>query len=207
MTLAQTDILDRVSKLYRKYGIRSVTMNDIASELGISKKTLYQHISDKEALVDKVLEADFSRMKRALEVAISQIKQPIQQFIEIQNIILTFLSEQSVVTGFELKKYYSDKYHYYFDKYISLFISVLDQNLSKGIDLGIYRENLDATLIVKTHVASLISVIDNDLIKIQEYLSEKHSIESLRYHLRAIVNKKHIDTIDNYLETIKPVLS
>ena len=69
--------------------------------------------------------------------------------------------------------------------------------MDNGVRLGIYRQNLDAEHIVKTHVASLLSVIDNDLFKLNEYLSEKHSIESLRYHLRAIVSKKHIDTIDN----------
>ena len=88
MTLARTDILQKASKLYKRYGIRTATMSDIAGELGISKKTLYQYISDKEALIDMVLEADYSQMKEGLEKVIHQTRQPIEQFIKIQNIIL-----------------------------------------------------------------------------------------------------------------------
>jgi AcrR family transcriptional regulator len=50
------EILEKVSLLYRRYGIKSITMDDVAKELGISKKTLYQHVSDKTDLVRKVVE-------------------------------------------------------------------------------------------------------------------------------------------------------
>lgn len=206
MTLAQTDILKKASKLFNNYGIRSVTMSDIANELGISKKTLYQYITDKEALIDMVLQFEYSHMEEALR-ATKQISQPIKQFIEIQNAIINNLLNQSGVIGFRLKKYYPDKYKYYFDKYVSLVKESIDQNLSKGIESGIYRENLEANLILNTHIIPFLFVEENSRFKIQDYLTETHFTESLRYHLRAIVNKKNLDTIDKYLATIKPVLS
>ena len=126
MTLAQTDILKKASKLFNNYGTRSVTMSDIANELGISKKTLYQYITDKEALIDMVLESEYSHMEEALQVT-KQISHPIKQFIEIQNAIISNLLNQSGVIGFGLKKYYPDKYKYYFDKYVSLVKEIIDQ--------------------------------------------------------------------------------
>ena len=60
-------ILVKVSGMYRKYGIKSVTMDDVAHELGISKKTLYQYVKDKSDLVEKVVEhvrvCNFGNMK------------------------------------------------------------------------------------------------------------------------------------------------
>lgn len=206
MTLAQTDILKKASKLFNNYGTRSVTMSDIANELGISKKTLYQYITDKEALIDMVLESEYSHMEEALQVT-KQISHPIKQFIEIQNAIISNLLNQSGVIGFGLKKYYPDKYKYYFDKYVSLVKKIIDQNLSKGIESGIYRENLNTKLILNTHVMSFLHGDENSLFSIQDYLTDTYFTESLRYHLRAIVSKKHLDTIDKYLATIKPVLS
>lgn len=207
MTLVQTDILDKSSRLFRKYGIRSVSMSDIASELGISKKTLYQYITDKESLIDKVLKVDYKNIEASLKSVINNTEDPIKQFIELQNIIFNSLVNKSGATGFELKKYYPEKYQYYFNNYITLFISILNQNLCKGIESGVYQMNLDASLIVKIYIASLLNVFDNDLFDLQEYLSEKHISESLKYHLRAIVIKKYIDTIDNYFETKKSVIS
>ncbi len=207
MTLAKTDILEKASKLYKKYGIRNATMSDIATELGISKKTLYQYIRDKEALIDMVLDADYYQMSEELEEIINQTSQPIEQFIKIQNNIHNKLLNQSGTISYELKKYYPDKYHQFLNKYMSLFITILDQNFSNGIESGIFRKNLDAALIVKTHIATVLSVNDSDLISLKDYLSKEHTVESLRYNLRAIVTKKHIDSIDNYLKSIKPVIS
>lgn len=207
MTLARTDILEKASKLYKQYGIRSATMEDIAAELGISKKTLYQYISDKEALIDMVLEADFSQMEKRLEKIIQQTDQPIEQFIRIQNIILQRLLVRSGLLSYELKKYYPGKYQQYLNKYMSLFTAILHQNLVAGIESDIFRKNLNAALIVKTHLTSVFSATDDSFVKKDDYLSKKYIVESLRYHLRAIVTKKHIDSIDNYLKSIKPVLS
>ena len=50
------NILLKVRELYMKYGIKSITMDDVAKELGISKKTLYQHITDKDDLVSKFID-------------------------------------------------------------------------------------------------------------------------------------------------------
>ena len=205
MTLAQTDILERASKLYRKYGIRSITMNDIAHELGISKKTLYQHITDKEALIDLVLETDFFRLEEILDGVIDKCSQPIEQFIQIQNTILNIFVERSNAVRFELKKYYPEKYRSFFDKYMSLFIKVLEENISNGIELGVYRENLDTSVVVRTYLIHLIGMPENELIPLNEYLSEKFTAEFLKYHLSAVVSKKYIDTIESYLKTNKPV--
>ncbi len=50
------NILLKVRELYMKYGIKSITMDDVASELGISKKTLYQYVTDKDDLVGKFID-------------------------------------------------------------------------------------------------------------------------------------------------------
>ena len=63
MSLQLEDILKKVSSLYNRYGIRSITMDDVAKELCISKKTLYQFVSDKEDLVEKVLMYEISSRK------------------------------------------------------------------------------------------------------------------------------------------------
>ena len=56
MDLELTNILKKVKSLYQKYGIKSITMDDVSRELGISKKTLYQYVADKNDLVNKVVE-------------------------------------------------------------------------------------------------------------------------------------------------------
>ena len=75
-------ILEKVSVLYRKYGIKSVTMDDVAHELGISKKTLYQYVNDKTELVEKVVEftrhCNFINMQKKRGISGNAIEQLIQ---------------------------------------------------------------------------------------------------------------------------------
>ena len=54
------NILLKVRELYMKYGIKSITMDDVASEIGISKKTLYQFVTDKDELVGKFIDHEIS---------------------------------------------------------------------------------------------------------------------------------------------------
>ena len=207
MTLATSDILIKTTGLYKKFGIRNITMSDISNELGISKKTLYQYIKDKEALIEMVLSHEFNELKESLNIAIKGSNDPILQFIELKHSLVENLSDQSGVMGYELKKYYPEKYERYFHKYLSLLADAFNQNLSGGIHKGIYREDLDIDHVIKTHLVILLNMMNNDISELKDFLSEKYDVEGLRYHLRAIVNKSQLDKIDKYLETIKPVVS
>ena len=102
------EILEKVSVLYRKYGIKSITMDDVAKELGISKKTLYQYVNDKTELVEKVVEhtrqCNFSDMKN-LE---GDRENAIEQLIKVSQRVNALMKDHSPSYEYDLRKYYPD---------------------------------------------------------------------------------------------------
>jgi len=101
-----TKILQQVSDLYQKYGIKSVSMDDVARELGISKKTLYEYFKDKEDLVGKVLESQMSQIRAVFEIEKDDEHNAVDHLLEIDRIITAFLKNLSPTIHYDLQKYY-----------------------------------------------------------------------------------------------------
>lgn len=83
MEMKLEGILDKVYEMYNRYGIKSVTMDDVASALGMSKKTLYQHVKDKNDLVNKVVDRTLIKFEKGKGCIVNKGLTAIEELIEI----------------------------------------------------------------------------------------------------------------------------
>ena len=132
----QIDILTNVCKMFHKYGIKSVTMDDIARELGISKKTLYTHFKDKNELVKKSVEFIGRNPHHAkLEEEFNKSKNAIEQLIFIYVTGYKLADEYNFSYEYDLKKYYPEIYSQYQKNvektYVWEFLITLNKELTK----------------------------------------------------------------------------
>ena len=104
------NILNKVKVLYSKYGIRSVTMDDVSRELGMSKKTLYQYVKDKTELVDKIVDLEIDRYGCFFDSLSSQNLNAIEELFEVQKIVSKMLREHNPSQNYDLRKYYPEQY-------------------------------------------------------------------------------------------------
>ena len=135
------NILAKVSALYHRYGIKSVTMDDVAHELRISKKTVYQYIADKTELVrlvvDYVQKSSLDCKKLKLEG-----KNAIEELIEVSVFLNKIMQERSPTYEYDLKKYYPEIFEkLMLERREHMYRSMMD-NLKRGKEQGLYRENL-----------------------------------------------------------------
>lgn len=151
-------ILKNVGTLYLKYGIRSVTMDDVASEIGISKKTLYQYFNDKADLISQVIDfyieqADFAINNRSQTNAIDR-------FFELRSHVLHMLKFIHNNIEYDLKKLYPDIYKKVHKlKRERIFNSTI-QNVTEGIASGLYRSDLDIVFIAKLQVGRMLLILN-----------------------------------------------
>jgi AcrR family transcriptional regulator len=151
-------ILKNVGALYLKYGIRSVTMDDVASEFGISKKTLYQYFNDKADLISQVIDyyieqADFAINNRSQTNAIDR-------FFELRSHVLHMLKFIHNNIEYDLKKLYPDIYRKVHKlKRERIFNSTI-QNVTEGIASGLYRADLDIVFIAKLQVGRMLLILN-----------------------------------------------
>jgi AcrR family transcriptional regulator len=151
-------ILKNAGKLYLKYGIKSVTMDDVASEIGISKKTLYQFFKDKEDLISQVIDY-------YIESAHFAIHNPskgnaIDRFFELRTHVINMLKYINNNIEYDLKKLYPGLYKKVYKlKRERIFNSTI-QNVTEGIAAGLYRPDLDIIFIAKLQVGRLLLILN-----------------------------------------------
>ncbi len=102
------NILLRVYKLYNRFGIKSVTMDDVARELGISKKTLYQCVKDKSELVEKVVFFNTIHHRDLIYKIVAQKHNAIEELLEVNRYMNEMLKEQNPTLDYDLRKYYPE---------------------------------------------------------------------------------------------------
>lgn len=196
-------ILKNVGKLYLKYGIRSVTMDDVASEFGISKKTLYQYFKDKEDLVSQVV--DYYLENPMFDLNKSGEQNPIDRYFRLREHINKILKYFNNNIEFDLKKQYPQlfkKVHKI--KREKIFLSTI-QSLKEGIDTGYFREDLDIELIAKLQVGRMLYTLnpENEIFSESDVASIELFDKVIDYHMHAICTEKGILYFKKRLNKIK----
>ncbi len=193
-------ILAKSYELFNKYGIRSITMDDVCRELGISKKTLYEYIENKEDLVRKFVESDVKRREDDFQQIFNMKYNAIEELFEVHKLIKQMIKEYNPSTEFDLKKYYPEIFKdIKKGKREKMFEAVLN-NLIKGKQEGLYRHELDENIIAKLYVSRIESTCENDIFTEKEYKSPAFINDIIVYHIRGIANKKGIDVLEHILK-------
>jgi len=197
------DILKKVSVLYRKYGIKSVTMDDVAHELGISKKTLYQFVSDKTELVQMVVEhvrqCNFSTMKKKEGTELNAI----EELIEVSQHVNSLMKDHSPTYEYDLKKYYPDIYSNLMSARRKLMYESMISNIRKGKNEGIYRKELDEKIIAKLHLLRIENLQTTEIFNEEEMHSSKFFREVFVYHIHGLATEEGLKVFRKNMQNWK----
>ena len=193
------DIIVKSHNLFMKYGIKSVTMDDVARELGISKKTLYLHVKDKNDLVEKMFEFEKDCAHKKFEFLESNDFNAIDQLFEADKMFLMLLKDHNPAAFYDLKKYYPVIYTKLTQIRRTRISDFFRGNIAKGISEGLYRPELNGEIIAKLHVSRIEGVIDGDVLTVEEFTSGKWIKELLSYHIRGLATPKGIEYFESKL--------
>ena len=209
MNIEMQDILEKVSVLYRKYGIKSITMDDVARELGISKKTLYQFVSDKTDLVQKVVEhvrkCNFSAMAENPGKKFNAV----EDLIEVSTYLNNLMKDHSPSYEYDLRKYYPEIFSSLMSARRKLMYESMLANIRKGKKEGLYRKELDEEIITKLHLLRIENLQTTEIFREEEMHSSKFFKEVFVYHIHGLAtekgllvlreNMKKIESLENHV--------
>ncbi|MGM1055983.1 MAG: TetR/AcrR family transcriptional regulator [Bacteroidota bacterium] len=195
------EIIKKAADLFLNLGFKSVTMDDLANELGISKKTIYFHFPNKEKLV----QAATLFILNAIDEGIEKIKEKelnaIVEMVEIKNFVMHHLKNEKSSPQFQLQKYYPKVYNSVQNHHIDTMQCSIIDNLEKGIKEGLYRENIPVDFISKIYFLGMSTIKSSDLFPAEKYSIKEINEKYLEYHLRAIVTEKGLKTLKEFLPT------
>lgn len=192
-------ILEKSQELFLNLGFKSVTMDEIANSLGISKKTLYKHYSNKTQLVEQVTDHLFDNICCEIDSVYDLDLNPIEELFEIKKVVLQNLKDEKSSPQYQLQKYYPKIYLELKNKQFGVMQGSIKENLSTGIELNLYRNDIDIEFISRLYFHGLVGVRDRDLFPLQQYSMNDLITNYLDYHLRGIATDKGIEELENQL--------
>ena len=196
------NILEKVGELYNKYGIKSITMDDVARELGISKKTLYQFVENKNELVEKVLNYLLHQNDCSFKKLAERKLNAVEEVLEISIHIIKTIKEYNPSTEYDLKKYYPELYKKLNEIRKGKMYDSVIKNIIKGKNEGLYRDDLDEEIIAKMQTSRFLNISTDQVINHEEILKPRFIYEMFIYHIRGIANNKGIEVLEKTLQKI-----
>jgi AcrR family transcriptional regulator len=199
------DIRDRIiegaAELFKTYGIRSVTMDSLANQLGMSKRTIYEVFSDKDELLMGVLTKLAQKQKEQVKKVLDESENSIVAIFRMLEINREYFQDMSPVFQADLKKYYNDVLMTKSDASEMPDYRNHQQVIENGIKEKLFRKDINSDLANRCLYNLGRSIIDNDLYP-YELFSRRDVIKNIFInYLRGISTSKGLDLI-NKLEEI-----
>ena len=192
-------ILEETERLFWKYGVRSVTMEEIAKQLGISKKTIYQHFTDKEQILYEVLQDKMGKHQSEMACAVIETTNPVEEIMNVLNMMQKNADQISPNLLIDIKRYYPQAF-LLFRKYKEEHVlrSILE-NIQKGIDQGLYRSDINPDILARLRVEQIELAFDNDIFPTDQYTMHDVQHELMHHFIRGMLTDKGFTIYNQYV--------
>lgn len=195
-------VLEHAARMFLRNGIRVITMDDIANELGISKRTLYDIFESKELIISQIVDTHIENENSAFDKILKQSENSIDMMLKLSKFIFVMYNKLHPSVLSDLKKYYSviwqriEKFHN------DSIRQIIEVNLKKGIEEQLYRSNIDPVIISMFYVKQLQLFSDEENIHFEKK-SKTEVIEQFvdhnMYGLMTLKGTKYFEQHKNQL--------
>lgn len=192
-------IIHKASELFLTLGFKSVTMDDIASAMGISKKTIYVHFNNKTKLVEAVTFHLFDTICSGIDDICENAPNPIEELYSIKMFVMHHLKNEQSSPQYQLKKYYPQIYDALKYKQFEKMHASVQDSLQQGVETGVFRSNIDVDFISRMYFTGMTGIKDNMFFPSEQYQMNYLMESYLEYHLRAIVSEKGMTILNNFI--------
>ena len=187
------EILKEAQDLFMRYGIKSLTMDDIARHLRISKKTLYKIVKDKDDLVTKSLAQEQTCHMEEIDEISSKDFNAIDEMIEVSKRVTRRFKNIHPSIFYDLEKYHPRAWGEFVDFKMKYIYQCLHANVERGKEEGLYRKDVNPDIAARLWLSRIDELMDPDRYPSDRYKFHELYVEMLRHHIRGIGTEKGIE--------------
>jgi len=192
--------------LFCQYGIKSVTMDDIAKHLGMSKKTIYLNYTDKNALVVELMREKLENQVCVMDDCINNSEDAVHEVFFAVTQMQHLLSKMNPMLFYDLQKYYPEAWQFYVAFREKKLFKVIHDNLKRGISEGNYRKDIHVDILTWMRIGQIDTVLSQNTYPMNEYNIALLMTEITEHFLYGLCTPKGYKLIDKYkqiAETVK----
>ena len=197
----KNSIIEQASKLFLQLGFKSVTMDDLAVSMGVSKKTLYIHFENKHQLVSVVANSIFEKVTQDIIDIKRKAANPIVELHHVKMEAMKYIRNEKSSPIYQLQKYYPKIYDELRRKEYQYLGEMVKTSLQLGVDSGLFRNEIDVEFISRLYLNGMRGIRDIEMFPIEKFKIETLFENYLDYHLRALVTQKGLKTLIDFKST------
>lgn len=198
------NIITTAEELFIRYGFKRVTMDDIAREMTMSKKTIYQFFKDKNEMVCAVTEEHLQREEMQMEQLERESENVIDFMMKITRMIRGHVSKVNPCAIMELQKYYPEGWTIFLHYKKKVFLQTIARTLRRGQEEGYFREDLNPDIVAILRVEQVQLCFDDRVFPREKYDITEVQLQVFRHFIEGIVTQKGRDLLNKYKTTLSP---
>jgi AcrR family transcriptional regulator len=202
----ETRILLKARDLMLQSGLRQVTMDDLAHQLGISKKTIYQYYKDKDDLVKAVVNLELKEHEMTCKDCKSKAENAIHEMFLVMENMKAMTQTMNPNSMMELEKHFSNAFDMIKTHKDEFLFSLIKQNLMKGIEEGCYRKDLDIDIISKFRLETVFIPFNLHLFPLSKFNSLEVHTQLMEHFVYGLMTIKGHELMDRYKQLSKQAI-
>jgi AcrR family transcriptional regulator len=196
----EQQLIEGAMSIFMRYGIKSVNMDDVARQLGVSKKTLYLYFNDKEDLLSRVVNCHCKREDESITNIHAKKLTAIEEMFEIMHWVIGILSNIHPSVQYDMEKYHPELAVSMKANRGRVVMGSMLSNLKKGQKEGTYRKDFDAEVITRIYLSRMDAFLDPNLFPFDRYKPVDVYKELFQYHIRGIASAKGIEQLETIMK-------
>ncbi|PWH84980.1 TetR/AcrR family transcriptional regulator [Brumimicrobium oceani] len=190
MDKKRKEIIEKSAMIFLRHGIKSVTMDDLARELSMSKKTIYNHFKDKDELVKQIVSTLIVQNQVACEASRLRSENAIEALMSISEFSTRLFTEIHTSVFFDLQKYYPEAWEVVREHRLKFVINQITDNIIRGQKEGIYLSELDPKIMAAIHLSTVSMLTEGKVYEVEANQFGELLEQIILFQLRGIVNDK-----------------
>lgn len=192
-------IIAGAAELFHQYGIRSVSMDDIARHLAISKKTIYQHYKDKNEVVQLSLKLHLEMNEREYDEIFETNHNPVEQLAQVSKCMRNDFKDINPSLLFDMQKYHPQAWQMWLGFKNQYIKNQVCENLKKGIKEGYYRPEIDPETLARLRVEQVQLAFDEKVYPREDFNLKDTQMMFFDHFVNGIVTDKGRELYNNYI--------
>jgi AcrR family transcriptional regulator len=195
-----TKILGSAIELFRQYGFKAITMDDIARRAGISKKTLYQHFANKDEVVNESVVWYKEHMTQNCSAILGETENAIEAMVKLVAYMDEMNKQINPMALFEMQRFYPDAYNTFRRLLETKDVGMIRDNIKQGIEEGLYRPEINADLLARYRLETSLMILQPNLLVNQRQELMSVTLEIGEHFLYGIMTPKGEKLYHKYKE-------
>lgn len=192
--MEELDIREKIIKgaeeLFMKYGVRSISMDDIARHLSVSKKTLYQHFADKEDIVTLTCKSQIERNSKQFDQIRQHAKDAIEELASLSTCLKSNVEDMNPSLLFDLQKYHPKAWAVWLKHKNDVIRTTVVRNIRQGIEEGYFRAELNPDIIALMRLELVQLGFDESIFPREKFRLAEVQMQIFDHFVHGLVTEK-----------------